>query len=99
MCRDALERPINPLARRRSARDGLGYGVGLWNWPNIASALYDLGHAGPVGTEAFAKAVLDGIPPPVTAETGARTRAVLDAARHSETDGRSITLRQPGRAP
>ena len=42
--------------------------------------------------EAFAKAVEDGAPPPVTAETGARTLAVLDAARQSAATGKSITL-------
>ena len=42
--------------------------------------------------EAFARAVADGTPPPVTAETGARTLAVLDAARQSAAEGRSITL-------
>ena len=42
--------------------------------------------------EAFAKAVRDGTPPPVTAESGARTLAVLDAARQSAAEGRSITL-------
>ena len=40
--------------------------------------------------EAFAKAVREGTPPPVTAETGARTLAVLDAARQSALEGRSI---------
>ena len=42
--------------------------------------------------QAFAKAVRDGTPPPVTAETGARTLAILDAARKSATEGRSISL-------
>ena len=42
--------------------------------------------------EAFAKAVRDGTLPPVTAEQGARTLAVLDAARQSALEGRSITL-------
>ena len=42
--------------------------------------------------EAFAAAVRDGTPPPVTAEQGARTLAVLDAARQSALEGRSITL-------
>lgn len=41
---------------------------------------------------AFAKAVADGTEPPVTAETGARTLAVLDAARQSAEEGRSIQL-------
>ncbi len=41
---------------------------------------------------AFAKAVRDGTPPPVTAEEGARTLAVLDAARKSAEAGRSIDL-------
>lgn len=41
---------------------------------------------------AFAKAVRDGSPPPVNAQTGARTLAVLDAARHSAAEGRSISL-------
>lgn len=41
---------------------------------------------------AFAKAVRDGTPPPVTGETGARTLAVLDAARQSAAESRSITL-------
>lgn len=41
---------------------------------------------------AFARAVRDGTPPPVTARQGARTLAVLDAARQSAAEGRSITL-------
>lgn len=41
---------------------------------------------------AFAAAVRDGTPPPVTAETGARTLAILDAARKSAAEGRSISL-------
>lgn len=41
---------------------------------------------------AFAKSVREGTPPPVPAETGVKTLAVLDAARHSATEGRSITL-------
>jgi predicted dehydrogenase len=41
---------------------------------------------------AFAQAVRDGTPPPVTAETGARTLAVLDAARESAQTGKSVTL-------
>ncbi len=40
--------------------------------------------------EAFAKAVPDGGPPPVTAGEGARTLAVLDAARLSAAEGRTI---------
>lgn len=39
---------------------------------------------------AFAAAVRDGTPPPVTAETGARILAILDAARQSAAEGRSI---------
>lgn len=42
--------------------------------------------------EAFARAVRERTPPPVTAETGARTLAILDAARQSATEGRSIAL-------
>jgi predicted dehydrogenase len=42
--------------------------------------------------EAFARAVRNGTPPPVTAETGARTLAVLDAARQSAAEGRSVSL-------
>ena len=42
--------------------------------------------------EAFAKAVRAGTPPPVTAEQGARTLAILDAARKSADEGRSISL-------
>ena len=41
---------------------------------------------------AFATAVREGTPPPVTAEMGARTLAVLDAARQSASEGRSISL-------
>lgn len=41
---------------------------------------------------AFARAVRDGTPPPVTAEQGARTLAVLDAARQSAQERRSIRL-------
>lgn len=42
--------------------------------------------------EAFEAAIRTGTPPPVTAEEGARTLAVLDAARQSAQEGRSITL-------
>ncbi|MBN8630480.1 MAG: Gfo/Idh/MocA family oxidoreductase [Rhodobacterales bacterium] len=42
--------------------------------------------------EAFARAVREGTPPPVSAEEGARTLAVLDAARKSAAEGRSITV-------
>lgn len=42
--------------------------------------------------EAFARSVANGAPPPVTAETGARTLAILDAARKSAADGRSVSL-------
>ena len=41
---------------------------------------------------AFARAVRDGTPPPVTAETAAGTLAVLDAARQSAAEGRSIPV-------
>jgi len=41
---------------------------------------------------AFAAAVRNGTPPPVTAETGARTLAILDAARQSAAEGRAISL-------
>ena len=42
--------------------------------------------------EAFAQAVRDGGEPPVTAEVGAGTLAVLDAARQSAEHGRSVDL-------
>ncbi len=42
--------------------------------------------------EAFARAVRDGTPPPVTAEEAIATLAVLDAARLSAEEGRSIEL-------
>ena len=42
--------------------------------------------------EAFETAVSKGTAPPVTAEEGARTLAVLDAARQSAAEGRSVTL-------
>jgi predicted dehydrogenase len=42
--------------------------------------------------EAFEQAVRTGTAPPVTAEAGARTIAVLDAARQSAAEGRSIQL-------
>ena len=42
--------------------------------------------------EAFAKSVVTGTPPPVTAETGARTLAVLDAARQSAEERRRVLL-------
>ena len=41
---------------------------------------------------AFAKSVAEGTRPPVTAEEGARTLKVLDAARQSATEGRTIIL-------
>jgi predicted dehydrogenase len=43
--------------------------------------------------EAFASAVSDRLPPPVTAEAGALVLSVLDAARQSAEQGRSIELR------
>ena len=42
--------------------------------------------------EAFARAVRDGTPPPVTAEGATQTLAVLDAARTSATEGRSVKI-------
>lgn len=42
--------------------------------------------------EAFARAVRDRTSPPVSAETGAGTLAVLDAARQSANEGRSVDL-------
>ncbi|OZA08440.1 MAG: dehydrogenase, partial [Rhodobacterales bacterium 17-64-5] len=45
--------------------------------------------------EAFATAVLTGTAPPVTAAEGARTLAVLDAARNSAAENRSIALVSP----
>jgi len=45
--------------------------------------------------EAFATAVRTGVAPPVTAAEGARTLAVLDAARQSAAENRSITLGSP----
>ena len=45
--------------------------------------------------EAFARAVRDGAPPPVTAEAAAETIAVLDAARTSAAEGRSVALTAP----
>lgn len=41
---------------------------------------------------AFAEAVREGTPPPVTAEVGTRTLAILDAARESAGSGRSVSL-------
>lgn len=41
---------------------------------------------------AFARAVRDGTPPPVTAESGVQTLRILDAARQSARENRSITL-------
>ncbi|MBV7397217.1 Gfo/Idh/MocA family protein [Mameliella sediminis] len=42
--------------------------------------------------EAFAQAVRDGTPPPVSGTEGTRVLAVLDAARESAETGRSVTL-------
>jgi predicted dehydrogenase len=42
--------------------------------------------------DAFSRAVLNGGPPPVTAEAAIATLAVLDAARKSAAEGGSITL-------
>ena len=42
--------------------------------------------------EAFARAVREGVPPPVTAEEAIHTLAVLDAARASATEGRTIEI-------
>lgn len=42
--------------------------------------------------EAFARAVAEGTEPPVNAETGSRTLAVLDAARESARTGQTITI-------
>ena len=46
--------------------------------------------------EAFARAVREGGPPPVTAEEATRTLAVLDAARESAATGRSVALTAAG---
>jgi len=43
--------------------------------------------------EAFALAVRDGTPPPATAEEATQTLAVLDAARKSATEGRSVEVK------
>ncbi len=43
--------------------------------------------------EAFARAVRDGTPPPATAEEATQTLAVLDAARKSATEGRSVEVK------
>jgi len=67
------------------------------NW----ATLYDTDGSNKVPSEqgryhdyytAFAAAVRDGTRPPVTAEEGARTIAVLDAARESAAKGKTITL-------
>lgn len=42
--------------------------------------------------EAFARAVRDGTPPPVTAEEAIATLAVLDAARASAAEGRTVEI-------
>lgn len=42
--------------------------------------------------EQFARAVKEGLPPPVTAEDAIATLAVLDAARLSATEGRTVNL-------
>lgn len=42
--------------------------------------------------EAFAQAVSAGTPPPVTAKQGARTLAILDAARRSDHEGRAVRV-------
>lgn len=42
--------------------------------------------------EAFARAVRDGTPPPVTGEEAIETLAVLDAARKSAAEGRSVEV-------
>lgn len=42
--------------------------------------------------EAFARAVREGTPPPVTAEEAIETLAILDAARESAAEGRSIEV-------
>ena len=42
--------------------------------------------------EAFSQAVIEGTPPPVTAEQGALTLAVLDAARRSAQECRSVRV-------
>ena len=41
---------------------------------------------------AFARAVREGMPPPVTAEDAVRTLAVLDAARTSAAEGRTVEI-------
>lgn len=42
--------------------------------------------------EAFARAAAEGTPPPVTAQDGVRTLALLDAARESAASGQSVEL-------
>lgn len=49
-------------------------------------------HNSVTGQYRWPKAVKMGGEPPVTAAIGARTLAVLDAARQSALEGRSVTL-------
>lgn len=42
--------------------------------------------------EAFARSIAEGTPPPVTAEQGAYTLSILDAARDSATSGRTVVI-------
>jgi predicted dehydrogenase len=85
----AGKRPVNDLA-------AWGYEPEA-NWGTLFSALGRETIPSEQGRyhdyyEAFASAGRDGTAPPVTAETGARTLAILDAARLSAAEGRSITL-------
>ncbi len=86
------------FAGKRPAQDPAGWGYEPeTNWGILRTAAGAVPVPAEQGRyqdyyEAFAIAVRDGTPPPVTAGFGAGTLAVLDAARVSAAEGRSVPL-------
>jgi predicted dehydrogenase len=89
------------FAGRRPADDLLGWGYeSKTSWGTLRTASGEEHVPSEQGRyhdyyEGFAKAVRDGTPPPVTAEEAIQTLAVLDAARTSTTEGRSVEIELP----
>ncbi|KMK69006.1 Gfo/Idh/MocA family protein [Puniceibacterium sp. IMCC21224] len=86
------------MAGRRPARDLTGWGFEpKASWGTLFSAAGAQRIPSEQGRyhdyyEAFEAAVRTATPPPVTAEDGIRTLAILDAARESAQSGRSVSL-------
>lgn len=89
------------FAGRRPADDLMGWGYeSEENWGTLRTDAGEERIPSEQGRyhdyyEGFARAVRDNTAPPVTAEEAIRTLEVLDAARRSALEGRSVDLRQP----